>query len=176
MKKITIIFAALALSISARAFTPFPINNETLLTLLGTRRSAGLSIETSNKEVSAAFKTKFRDAVKVEWKKVENFYFAYFELNKRQYSVAYSADAEMIAISRELPVEQLPLAVTTRLQERFEGYKVSPTVTEIVIDSLTNYYLTLENDTRILKIKCSAEGYVSIEKKTKKKILVGGVS
>ncbi len=176
MKKITIIVAALAFAASASAFTPFPISNETILTLLEKTRASGLNVEKLSKEVKTAFTAKFRQAEKVTWEQVEEFYLAHFEMNNRQYAAAYSKAGEMIAVSRTLTIDQLPLAVTTSLEEQFQDYKMPAQVTEVVMDGATNYYLTVEGATRFLQIKCSAEGSITIDKKIKKKILVGSVS
>ena len=176
MKKITIIVAALALTVSASAFNPFPISTENVLVLLEKNRASDLNAEVTNQKVKTAFSIKFRQAEKVTWKQVKEFYFANFEMNNRQYAAAYSKEGEMIAVSRTLSKDQLPLAVITSLEERFEGYKMPAEVTELVMDGDTSYYLTVEDATRFLQIKCSAEGHITIDKKIKKKILVGSVS
>ncbi len=176
MKKITIIVAALAFTVSASAISPFPISAKTGLALLEKNRASGLNAEVTNKKVKTAFTSKFRQADKVTWKQIEEFYFANFEMNSRQYAAAYSKEGEMIAVSRLVTPEQLPLAVTTSLEERFEGYKMPAEITEIVMDGNTSYYLTVEGSTRFLQLKCSADGNITIDKKIKKKILVGSVS
>ena len=175
MKKITIIVAALAFTLSASALRPFPINTENVLALLEKNRASGLNADVRNKKVKTAFTTKFRQAEKVTWKQVAEFYFAHFEMNNREYAAAYSKEGEIIAVSRKLTPDQLPLSVATSLEERFEGYKMPEKIMEIIMDGFTNYYLTVEGATRFLQIKCSAEGYITIDK-MKKKILVGSVS
>ena len=176
MKKITIIFAALAISASAFASNPFPVSNEAVFSALEKSRSTGLNVEKLNKEVNSAFLTKFKRAEKVNWKQVSDLYFAHFEMDSKEYSAAYSEEGEMIAISRKLPTDQLPYAVTNVLEEQFAGYNIPVSVTEIVMDGNTNYYFTVEGATRFLQLKCSADGTVAIQKKIKKKILVGSVS
>lgn len=176
MKKITIIVAALAFTVYASAFSPYPVFNETTLTLLEKNRPSVLTADVTNKKVLTAFTSKFRQADKVTWKQVDEIYIANFEMNTREFAAAYSKEGEMIAVSRKLTTDQLPLIVLTSLEERFEGYKLPGQVTEIIMDGATSYYLTLEGATRFLQIKCSADGSVKIDKKIKKKILVGSVS
>jgi len=175
MKKITII-AALAFSISASAFSPFPISTGNVLVLLEKNGAYGLNAEVTNQKVKTAFSIKFRQADKVTWKQVKEIYFAQFEINNREYGAAYSKEGEMIAVSRKLTPDQLPLAVANSLEERFKGYIMPKQITEIIMDGATNYYLTLEGASRFLQIKCSAEGDITIDKKIKKKILVGTIS
>lgn len=176
MKKITIIFAALAISASVFASNPFPISKEAVFSALEKSRTTGLNVEKLNKKVSTAFLTKFKRAEKVNWKQVSDLYFAHFEINSKEFAAAYSEDGEMIAMSRHVPTDQLPYAVTNILEEQYAGYKLPENVTEVVMDGATNYYLTVEGATRLLQLKCSADGSVSVQKKIKKRILVGSVS
>ncbi len=176
MKKITIIAAALALTVTASAISPLPIGTETVLALLEKNRASDLKADVTNKKVKIAFTNKFSQANKVTWKQVSEFYFASFEMNDRQYAAAYSKEGEMIAVSRTLSKDQLPLAVITSLEERFKGYKMQTEVNEIIMEGATNYYLTVEGATHFLQVKCSTDGNITINKKIRKKILVGSVS
>lgn len=176
MKKVKILVAALAIVVSASAFSTVPVNPETILSLLEKNRTAAPNVEVTNEKVTTAFTAKFRQAEKITWKQVQEFYFANFEMKNRQYAAAYNSNGEMIALSRTLTAEKLPLAVITALEERFEGYKMPAEITEIIMDGGTSYYLTLENATRFVQLKCSAEGSITVNKKIKKKILVGSVS
>lgn len=171
MKKITIVIAALAIVIGASAFNPEPDSN-----LLDPRSANAVDASKVTYKVSSAFTAKFKQAKKVSWRQVEDFYFAYFEINDKNYSAAYSAQGEMIAISRTVPAAQLPLAVVSILEERFADYKIPANVTEIAMEGSTNYYFTIEGATRLLQLKCSADGYIDVQKKIKKKVLVGSVS
>ncbi|RYF90495.1 MAG: hypothetical protein EOO03_03575 [Chitinophagaceae bacterium] len=171
MKKITIVFAALAIAIGVKASNPLPNSYP-----LEAPNSVTVDAAKVTYKVNAAFANKFKKAQNVTWRTVEDFYFANFELNSNNYSVAYSAQGDMLALSRIIPASQLPLAVVSSLEERFAGYKIPNNVTEIVMQGSTNYYLTAEGATRLLQLKCSTDGTVSVEKKIKKKILVGSVS
>ena len=176
MKQIKILFAALAIIGSASAFSTFSVNPEPIPDLLEKNRTAARNVEVTNERVTTAFTAKFRQAEKITWKQVNEFYFANFEMKNRQYAAAYTGNGEMIALSRTLTAEQLPLVVVAALEERFEGYKMPAEITEIIMDGSTCYYLTLENAARFVQLKCSAEGSITVNKKIKKKILVGSVS
>jgi hypothetical protein len=175
MKKITTVIAALALFFSAGAFSPNPGGDEVFPVLFNVKNAKAVTAENVSKTVSKAFNQKFANAKMVNWNEYENFYFAEFVLNEKTLKVAYSDLGELIAISRALPTELLPLAVTEALNENYKEYKIPANVTEIVMQGATSYYLTVEGKTRYLLLNCSPDGTISVEKKIKKKILVGSV-
>lgn len=175
MKKLTAIVAALALFASASAFSPIPKEDEGLLTVLNKKTAKSVSLAKVSSPVSNAFNEKFEKAVNVNWTQNENFYFATFEMNEKEYTVAYSDEAEFIAISRSVHKDQLPLAVMESLNERYKNYILPAIVTEVVFEGSTNYYLTAEGETRYLQLKCSPDGSISVNKRIKKKVLVGKV-
>ncbi len=155
MKKLTTIFAALTLLISSSAFAA--------------------PTETVTKEVKIAFEKNFTDAVNVTWEKTSDFYFANFILDNVNINAAYNEEGELIGVARKIDLSQLPLNVSQALKYRFDGYTFRNNVTEIVFDGETNYYVTADGDSRVFNLKCSADGQINIEKKSKKKVLVGRV-
>lgn len=176
MKKLSIIVAALVLFFSAGASTPTPGEDEVFSSLFNSSRATSVTAEKLTNAVNKAFTQKFGKAQNVNWKKFESLYFAKFELNKKEFNAAYSEEGEMIAISRNVLIDQLPLAVTESLNEYYQEYKLPGNVTEIVMQGDTNYYLMVEGKTRYLQLKCSPDGNISIDKRIKKKVLVGSVS
>ena len=78
-------------------------------------------------------------------------------------------------MSRKIYFSQLPFAAQQALQEKFPDYNISIVGTEIFFEEQTNYYLAAENNAKLLKIKCSPAGDITIEKTTRKKKLVGTV-
>jgi len=175
MKKLTAIVAALALFASAGAFNPIPKKEKGLFTVLNKKTAKFVSPEKVSRQVSNAFKEKFEKAVNVKWTQEENLYFAIFEMNEKEYTVAYSEKGELIGISRCLYKDQLPLAVMESLNEKYKNYILPASVSEIVFEGVTNYYLTIEGETRYLQLKCSPDGSISVNKRIKKKVLVGKV-
>ncbi|MBC7867210.1 MAG: hypothetical protein H7X88_06735 [Gloeobacteraceae cyanobacterium ES-bin-316] len=175
MKKITVIVAALALFLSAGASDSTLLEPKILSSALS--KNPGKSIATGEvtRSVSKAFTEKFTKAQNVNWDKRDEFYFAQFTVNDKDFSVAYSEKGEMLAISRTVSFEELPLAVTTALTEKYSDYKLSSNVTEVVMDGTTSYHLFADSKTRFLQLKCSPDGSISVDKKIKKKVLVGSV-
>ena len=175
MKKLTAFVAALALFASVSAFGPIPKEDEGLLSVLNRKSGKSVSPEKLTNQVSNAFNEKFEKAENVNWTQNDNLYFAMFEMDEKEYTVAYLNNGELIAISRCLNKDQLPLAVMESLNEKYKDYILPASVREIVFEGSTNYYLTIEGETRYLKLKCSPDGSISVDKRIKKKVLVGKV-
>lgn len=173
MKKLTTIVAALALVLSVSAFNPGPGDEFSNVFKLANVKV--VSAGNVNNSVTRAFKEKYANAENVSWTQAENFYFASFALKENKFSVAYSDAGEFIAVSRKLNMNQIPMAAEESIKEQFKGYLIPASVTEIVLLGETHYYFTVEGKTAYLELKCSPNGNISVEKKIKKKMLIGKV-
>ena len=148
MKKLLIIATAIMLFFSTTAFTSIP--------------------DPVNEEVQTAFLKKFKDAENVSWKKTGELNFAYFLMDATTYFAAYNDEADLVALSRKIDLAQLPLNIVQALKEKYAENELSATVTEMVMNGETSYYLTAENDKRILDLKCRTNGDIEVISKTKK--------
>ena len=174
MKKLTIITTGLMMFLSTAVFA-----NEGEKKSKKAERSAlseslvGRSV-TVNRQVSESFTAKFTGAEKVSWKQNEEFYFAEFKLNQKDMFAAYNAEGELLGVSRNLELSQVPLHVEMSIREKYKDYRIANNVTEVVLEGGTTYYLHAESKTRILKLECDSYGQVYVAERTKKK-LVGSV-
>ncbi len=148
MKKLTMVFAVLAL-------------------MAGTSVFAGTGDKVS-KAVKAEFQKNFSGAENVTWEIDEGFYFASFELNGKMVNAAYDEKGTLIGLSRKLQLSALPLTVSQSLQSAYPDYVIANTVTEVVYEGQTFYYANAAGATRILKLKCFSDGQIYVEKKIKK--------
>ncbi|MEO7264673.1 MAG: hypothetical protein ABIW38_07155 [Ferruginibacter sp.] len=148
MKKLTTIAAAIAMFFSSAAF------------------AAGF--DPVSTEVSTAFLKKFSNAENVTWKKSGALYFANFQMEKNSFFAAFNDQAELVAISRTISISQVPLQLSQTLADNYKDYTVSNSVTEIVLEGVTAYYLTIENKSRVLSLKATASGDIEVLSKTKK--------
>ena len=149
MKKLTGILTALVLFISASSFAP----NEEIVSA----------------KIRSAFEKTFTSASEVKWSKSDGFYFANFKINEQILSAAFDEEGELLGASRNIALSQLPLNISLTLQNNYAGYSINESVTEMTTDGQTNYYIAAENSKRIVNIKASASGVLTIEKKTRKK-------
>ncbi len=148
MKKLTIIVTAIAMFFSTVAFAK--------------------GFDPVSSEVQTAFLKKFTGAENVTWKKSGALYFAEFQMQQNSLLVAYSDNAELVAISRTIPLNQVPLQLSQTLADNYSDYTMSNAVTEIVLEGVTSYYLTIENKSKILALKATANGDIEVLSKTKK--------
>lgn len=123
------------------------------------------------KNVSASFLQDFKNASNVSWNKTSQFYFAEFKLKEETMSAAYDEDGVLLGMARNLKFSDMPLSAQEALGDRFATYSFSGTVTEVMYDGETNYYLWAEGKSKSLKIKCSPAGNISVEKTIKKQVL-----
>jgi hypothetical protein len=149
MKKLKTVFAAAAMLLAVSAFaSPNP--------------------DKVSKRVKTEFERNFSDALNVKWEKQDDFYFAYFNLNLKEVSAAYNENGDLLGVSRILETDQLPLSISLAIADKYAGYTLGKTVTEITYEGQTNYYVTAENDKKNLKLKCNGNGEITIDKKAKK--------
>lgn len=149
MKKLTTILAAGMLLVSVSAF-------------------AGDSNETkATSKVEKSFQKDFSKASNISWEKSHNVYIAHFEVNNVTIEAAYNEEGELVATSRGFEAADLPLVVSLAISKKYPGYDVAKKGEEITYERETNYYINVGNDKEVLKLKCSVNGDISVDKKTK---------
>lgn len=173
MKKLTAVIAALALFFTATAADPTPSSE--FNSLFNASNSKVVNVADVNRAITGAFSQKFSKATEVSWKENQGLYFAYFKQFDKEYAAAYTEEGELVAISRPVALDALPLAVSDALYTQYKDHNIPGSVTEIVMDGETNYYLTVEDKTSYKQLKCTPAGEISVVKKIKKKVLVGRV-
>jgi hypothetical protein len=149
MKKLQTVFAATLLLFATSAF-------------------AASGPEKVSPKVKAEFEKSFTRALNVSWEKSNDIYFANFELDAKEVSAAYNETGELLGISRIIATTQLPLNISMAVANKYAGYAVDKTATEMTYEGQTSYYVTVENDKQVVKLKCSATGEISVDRKNKK--------
>jgi hypothetical protein len=121
-----------------------------------------------NARVKTAFLSDFSAASSVSWEKISDFYFATFTVNHIEVSAAYNEEGELVGTSRQMETSMLPMNVSLALNKKYEGYTFSKKSLELTYDGEVRYYLTIANDRQLLKLKCSANGNIEVERKMKR--------
>ncbi len=147
MKKMFTLVTAAFLLLSTSAFATGPID--------------------VNAAVKTAFKKDFSKAKSVSWKTADNFYFAHFSVNDVLFNAVYNEAGDLLATSRIIGLKDLPIAVQQALQENYGDYSFGAPVTELNFDHETNYYLAVSDGKKVLHLKISAGGTVSVESSNK---------
>ena len=104
----------------------------------------------------------------VTWEKADDFYFASFLLNNVKVDAAYNEEGELVGTSRRITAEQMPLSISLAIAEKYAGYQLDKTAVELTYEGLTRYYVTVENESQVLQLKCYSDGEIMVERKTKK--------
>jgi hypothetical protein len=156
MKKIKTVLTAIVMLLSISSFAHrAPV-------------SKGPDPEKVTPVVKAAFENDFAKASLVKWDKTDDFYFASFLLNDVRVDAAYTEAGELIGTSRSISATQMPLGISVAIADKYNGYEVNDTVTELTFASVTRYYVTVTNDKQSVRLKCLANGDIEVESKTKK--------
>ena len=93
--------------------------------------------------VLKSFQTTFTTAKDVAWTTGDNHYKAQFELSGQVVSAYYSADGNLLAVTRNITTHQLPLSLQTSLKKGHEGAWITD-LFEMSNEEGTSYYVTLE--------------------------------
>src|SRR5687768_4116734 len=101
MKKLTIITTGLMLFLGTAVFANEGEKKSKKEASPVATSFGGTSV-TVNKEISKSFTSKFSAAENVSWKQREEFYFADFKVNEQNMFAAYSAEGELLGVSRNL--------------------------------------------------------------------------
>ncbi|CAN5715193.1 hypothetical protein BH11BAC3_BH11BAC3_03050 [soil metagenome] len=121
-----------------------------------------------NSTIKAAFSNDFSAAKNVTWKKTSDFYFATFMFNNNEVNAAYNEAGELIGTSRTLAAALLPMDISIQVAKKYEGYSIAKKALELSFEGTTHYYITIMNDEYALKLKCTANGSLQVEKKIKR--------
>ena len=140
----------------------------TAIVMLFASTAFAMEPEIVSPKVKAAFENDFAKASQVSWEKSSDFYFASFTLNNVKVDAAYNEEGELVGTSRRITAEQMPLSISLAIAEKYAGYQLDKTAVELTYEGLTRYYVTVENESQVLQLKCYSDGEIMVERKTKK--------
>jgi hypothetical protein len=120
-----------------------------------------------NEQVQASFKKEFPGASLIEWNKPGEFYKATFMLWDHRTEAYFTEDGQLQGSMRSLFYNQLPLAVMTSIDKRFEGADILD-INEINNTDGTSYTLLLEMNDKKYRVKADVSGGITEVKKLKK--------
>jgi hypothetical protein len=134
--------------------------------LIGTASFAN-NDETINQKAEQSFKKEFVHAKDVSWQKSGDLVKATFTLNERVLFAYYNETGDLVAITRNITTDQLPIALLASLKKNYSEYWVSD-LFEMVSGGQSNYYITLENADHKVVLKSDDFANWSTFKKEKK--------
>ncbi|HYV53065.1 MAG TPA: hypothetical protein VE933_00640, partial [Chitinophagaceae bacterium] len=109
--------------------------------ILGTASFANNDV-TINQKAEQSFKKEFTQAKDVSWQKAGEMVKATFTLNERVLFAYYSESGDLVAVTRNITPDQLPITLVSSLRKNYAEFWVSD-LFEMVSGGQTNYYVTL---------------------------------
>lgn len=100
-----------------------------------------------NKYALVSFHKQFAEAQNVQWENNSSLLKASFEMNNQTLYAYYSAQGELLAVTRYISTSQLPVRLLITLKKEFADYWISD-LFEIRVNGDTSYYVTVENGSR----------------------------
>ena len=135
------------------------------VTLISTAAFAGP--EDKKNPAQITFQKEFKGAEDVKWSEGRDVISANFVLNYTRVIAYFDYSGELLGTARSILFNQLPLAVIKAINNRFESAPVYDIV-EYTCGTETFYHMDVDTATKHYKLKVSFEGYISVEKRTKK--------
>ena len=119
-----------------------------------------------NDKVQTSFKQEFATAQNVVFSKTNNYIKAAFTLNNQVMEAYYTADGEMIGVSKNLLSTELPIGLQVDLKRDYTDYWISD-LFEFATNSNSSYFITVENADQKITLQSNGNEWI-VYKKAKK--------
>ena len=121
-----------------------------------------------NQKVLTSFKKSFQTAEVVRWELKNNLYKVTFKNFDKEMFPYYNSDGEQVAVSRNIHIDQLPLALSADLKKRFSNSWLTE-LFEVSANGESAYYATIECSTHVTILKAdAASGWATFQKEKRK--------
>jgi Protein of unknown function (DUF2874). len=122
-----------------------------------------------NARIKAAFDKQFAGASYIKWEKVRNnvLYQASFTFQGERFNVFYDNEGRLVASSRFIKAESLPLLVQQAIGRSYSSYTLLQVI-ELTQNEETSYLLTFVDDRVQLEVQAYSNGATYHLKKEKK--------
>lgn len=103
----------------------------------------------------------------MKWEVKKDFYKVTFRLNNQTMLAYFNEEGEQFALSRNNTVSQLPLALSTALQNKYDEFWLTD-LFEFASNGEPAYYATIHNGTRVIILKATVYGGWAVYKRDKR--------
>ena len=117
--------------------------------------------------VLKSFERSFKQASNINWTISENLYKADFSLNNQQIAAYFDAEGELIAVTRNILSQQLPIMLQANLKTDYKEFWISE-LFEVANEGGTTYYVTLEDSNNKIVLKSASNSDWTNYKKIRK--------
>ncbi len=111
--------------------------------------------------IVAALLQEFKDATTIDWKTTDNYYKASFTTDGKPLEAFFSFEGKVIAVSRHILPEQLPLSLIKEARERAATSPVSE-LFELLTDRGTEYFITYKTEKELKTFKSNGSGWTRL--------------
>jgi hypothetical protein len=125
--------------------------------------------ETINQKAVSSFKKDFSNAQDAKWESTKDYVKVTFKQNDQVMFAYYSKSGDLLAITRNIVSNQLPISLLSNLKKNYKTYWISD-LFEISSDSDASYYITLQSSEHTLVLKSYGTSGWEVYKKEKKNI------
>src|SRR5215210_3272090 len=132
-----------------------------VLTVLIATSSFAADGKELNAKVVSNFSLEFKHAKNVTWKSTENFVKASFILNDKSMAAFYDLDGNMIGISTNIAIDDLPTYAKRVFAKKYAEYTVKEAIQFDGVEE-TAYYIFAESEKQTLLLRVSVAGLVSV--------------
>ncbi|MGB4775262.1 MAG: hypothetical protein WBP45_08820 [Daejeonella sp.] len=115
--------------------------------------------------ILSSFSGKFLSAENVQWVQRPDYTEAKFTWQNQLMQAFYSTEGEIIAVSRKIKYENLPLTALMAIEERYAGYTNDETIEMNSTEDGLRYYVSIKNQSKKIILKITPQGELSIFKK-----------
>ncbi|MEZ2441902.1 hypothetical protein QFZ51_000952 [Chitinophaga sp. W3I9] len=123
---------------------------------------------TVNKRINSTFNESFNGATDVKWYTDDNRTFtAKFTMSNTKVTAFFKEDGTLLATSRYLQAEQLPLKVLSKLNKKYSNTSVYCVVEYASSDNVV-YFVTLEGTDTWTVVKTDADANMKVYSRLKK--------
>lgn len=122
---------------------------------------------TATQKAKESFNTQFVGANVVSWQSENELVKATFLMNDQVMFAYYNTDGELVATTRNLLSDDLPINLLTDLKKNHNKGWITD-LFEMAANGETNYYVTLENADETLVLKSAGFDSWTVYKRTKK--------
>ena len=96
-------------------------------------------------KINQSLQQDFKNVSNIQWKTTENYYKATFHQEGQQLEAFYSFEGTLIATSRYITVNQLPLSLIKEVSKLGTPDMISD-LFELLTEKGTEYFITIKND------------------------------
>src|SRR5437868_3408441 len=114
-----------------------------------------------------SFRQDFKDVSNVTWTTKTDFARAAFIQNHRKMEVFYDREGNLIAISKNIALDELPVNAKRAFAKKYEGFTVKEAI-KFNGTGEQSYYLSAENEKESVIVKVDQDEQLSVFEKTKK--------